>query len=74
MFLLNQEGKYLAINPAFEKLTGYTQAELVSMSIGTITHPDDSVAVKLALKKTSVKDVLSHAGEYRIICKSGQQK
>ena len=54
--------------------TVYSIPCLVSMPIGTITHPDDSVAVKLAIKETSVKGVFSHSGEYRIICKNGQQK
>lgn len=44
-------------------MTGYAQTELISMPIGTLTHPDDSVAVKQALRKTSVKDVLSHSGD-----------
>jgi PAS domain S-box-containing protein len=35
------EGRLLDVNPAFAELLGYRRDELVGMSVGDITHPED---------------------------------
>ncbi|MEP6984640.1 MAG: PAS domain S-box protein, partial [Chloroflexota bacterium] len=39
--LANAKGYIVSVNPAFEQLLGYTQAEYQKMTIGDVTHPDD---------------------------------
>jgi len=44
-------GRYLRVNPAFCALTGYTEAELLGMTVADLTHPEDREA-DLALRRT----------------------
>lgn len=37
----DSDGRYLTVNPAYEKFLGYSASELVSKSILDLTHPDD---------------------------------
>jgi PAS domain S-box-containing protein len=49
LMLLNKEGKYIAINPGYNKITGYSEEEMKNKSIGLITHPDDKPKIKEAM-------------------------
>jgi PAS domain S-box-containing protein len=42
--LTGSHGRYLAANPAFQRMTGYSEAELCSRSSVDITHEDDRAA------------------------------
>lgn len=35
------DGRFLAVNPAFRRITGYSESQLLSMRYQDITHPDD---------------------------------
>ena len=64
------------VNPAFEKLTGYTSEELYSkdFNIWNIIHPDD---IKLIKKKEEARrkgEEISSRYEFRIIAKEGEIK
>ena len=39
--LVGSDGRYVAVNPAFQKMTGYSEAELLRLSPADITHEDD---------------------------------
>ena len=39
--LASPEGRWLRVNPAFCKLTGYSEAELLRRTIQDVTHPED---------------------------------
>jgi diguanylate cyclase (GGDEF)-like protein/PAS domain S-box-containing protein len=39
--LASPDGRWLRVNPAFERLTGYTQAELHAQDCHRITYPED---------------------------------
>jgi PAS domain S-box-containing protein len=39
--LIAPDGRVLAVNPAMEKLAGYSEAELIALGGQQITHPDD---------------------------------
>ncbi len=60
MALISLEGRYERVNPAMCALTGYTATELVHLTIGDITHPDDvagdlaAVAALVAGERDSV--------------------
>ncbi|ACK67425.1 multi-sensor hybrid histidine kinase [Rippkaea orientalis PCC 8801] len=38
-----QTGRFLQVNPAFCRLTGYTEAELLTLTIDDLNHPDDRI-------------------------------
>jgi PAS domain S-box-containing protein len=42
--LTGSHGRYVAANPAFQRMTGYSEAELRSRSSADITHEDDRAA------------------------------
>ncbi|MGQ9837173.1 MAG: PAS domain S-box protein [Cyanobacteriota bacterium] len=42
IFIANQDGHYLKVNPALEEMLGYGAAELASMSFLDFTHPEDA--------------------------------
>ena len=39
--LVGSDRRYVAANPAFQKMTGYSEAELLRLSPADITHEDD---------------------------------
>ncbi|MEP6900404.1 MAG: PAS domain S-box protein [Actinomycetota bacterium] len=41
MALINPDGKCLAVNNSISQITGYSKEELLQMTFGDITHPDD---------------------------------
>lgn len=41
MAILSLEGKWLKVNPALSRITGYTEEELLSLSFQEITYPED---------------------------------
>ncbi|MCP3707124.1 PAS domain S-box protein [Paraburkholderia sp. CNPSo 3274] len=41
IMLLRRRGRYLATNPAFQRMVGYSSAELKNLSATDITHPED---------------------------------
>lgn len=41
MAIISPEGRPLRINPAFCRLSGYTEAEAMQMNVLAVTHPDD---------------------------------
>ena len=43
------DGRYVAANPAFQKMTGYSEAELRNLSPLDITHEDDRAAAAAIL-------------------------
>jgi PAS domain S-box-containing protein len=45
--LTNTHGRYVAANPAFQKMTGYSEAELCNCSPADLTHEDDRSATEM---------------------------
>ncbi|MBN8697637.1 MAG: PAS domain S-box protein [Bacteroidetes bacterium] len=41
IYTISKEGKFISLNPAFEKLSGYTIDEFVGRSFVELVHPDD---------------------------------
>ena len=39
--LVNLEGRFLKVNPAFCRLVGYVEPEMLALDFQTITHPED---------------------------------
>jgi len=40
VFVVNEEGRYLEVNPAASQITGYSEAELLTLSITDLQPPD----------------------------------
>ena len=68
---LDVEGRFLAVNPAFSRLTGYGVEELASKTLAEITHPDDVEADGSHERRLLAGDVSSYCVEKRCIRKDG---
>jgi PAS domain S-box-containing protein len=68
------EGKFLKVNPACEKILGYTQKELLDLGWNKLVHPDDvektNEEVEKQLKGSS--STVNFINRYR--CKDGSYK
>lgn len=70
LFML-QDGKFVLVNPQFEKSTGYTTEELIGMESILLVHPDDRDIVKRhAIEMLKGKRSIPY--EYRAIRKNGE--
>jgi PAS domain S-box-containing protein len=65
-------GRYVRVNPAFLRLTGYSEAEIGARTIGDLAHPDD-VAAAWHVFEELVQGRRSHADvESRMQRRNGQ--
>jgi len=70
--LTDSEGRHVEVNPAWQKILGYSNEELSRMSFTEFTYPDD-VAADVELYKELLAGRRDHYQmEKRYICKSGQ--
>ena len=70
--LVLPEGRFLAINSAFCKFTGYSEAELLTMKIQNITHPDDLHNTSENRRRLLIGETNFYQVEKRCITKSGE--
>ena len=67
---LNSKGYFETANPAWESVLGWTEEEVVSMSIFDLLHPDDLEHTRAGFELTQVgQPALRFANRYR--CKDG---
>jgi len=71
MSIANFEGRYLEVNEAFCRMTGYSQAELLARNYQTLTHPDDVVASIDIIDKLRRKEVPGFVLDKRHVRKDG---
>jgi PAS domain S-box-containing protein len=70
---LNSKGYFETANPAWESVLGWTEAEVVSMSIFELLHPDDLEHTRAGFELTQVgQPALRFANRYR--CKDGSYR
>ncbi len=43
MVVVSSEGRFLEVNPAFCNMLGYSEAELLQLSVLDVTHPDEKI-------------------------------
>jgi PAS domain S-box-containing protein len=72
MILAGQDGQILTVNDALGQLVGYSEAELGSMKLGDIFHPDDLEADRKSSEQLFRGDVTSFAAEMRFKRKDGR--
>src|SRR5271165_1810197 len=70
---LNSKGYFETANPAWERVLGWTEEEVVSMSIFDLLHPDDLEHTRAGFELTQVgQPALRYANRYR--CKDGSYR
>jgi PAS domain S-box-containing protein len=70
---LNSKGYFETANPAWESVLGWTEAEVVSMSIFELLHPDDLEHTRAGFELTQAgQPALRFANRYR--CKDGSYR
>ena len=66
------DGYFKRLNPAFQKILGYTPEELMAQPILEFVHPDDRVRTIQELSTSTRDSVISF--ENRYVCKDGTSK
>lgn len=59
------------VNPAYCRMTGYTEEELLRMKVVDLTHPDDIQEDALLIEEIRQKKRTEYTREKRYICKNG---
>ena len=72
MCLVSPQGRFLSVNAALTRMLEYAKDELLSMSFGDVTHPDDLSASKEWVDKLLAGGESTMDLEKRYIRKSGQ--
>jgi PAS domain S-box-containing protein len=71
--IANTEGYFLRVNPAIEKILGYTREELMAKRFLDFVHPDDLTRTLEAVSAlASQRDLVSFENRYR--CKDGSYR
>ena len=70
--LTDSQGRYIAANPAFQRMTGYSEAELLKLSPLDITHEDDRAAAAARLAARAAGEPYPQHVEKRIRGKDGR--
>jgi len=68
--IANTEGYFLRLNPAWEKVLGYSRKELMANRFLNFVHPDDLAGTQEAVSKLASQRELIHF-ENRYRCKDG---
>ncbi len=71
--VIGMDGYFKYVNPAWEKLLGYTEKELLSKPILELIHPDDHTKNNEQLARLSKGEITKNF-EIRIICKDSTIK
>ncbi len=70
--LTDTRGRYVAVNAAYQKMTGYSEAELVGLSPLDITHEEDRPASEAVLKAHALGRLHRIRLEKRFRTKTGE--
>lgn len=68
--VISADGTIAALNPAFERMTGFPRAEWLGKPFGEILHPDDVVRARTAFELIIAGETRTPA-EYRVRSKNG---
>jgi PAS domain S-box-containing protein len=72
MALTSPDLKLQRVNPAYCRLVGYTEAELVGRSVQELTHPEDRTSTQSAVDLVTQESARSLRFEKRYITKDGR--
>jgi PAS domain S-box-containing protein len=68
--IVHLDGRFQRVNPAFQKVLGYSEEELLARSIFELVHPDDREKTKSGYVKLGTGEPVRHM-ENRLGCKDG---
>ncbi|WP_416674288.1 PAS domain-containing protein [Egbenema bharatensis] len=71
MALIGLEGRWLKVNPALCEIVGYSEADLLTTSPQTITHPDDLESDRPLLEQLLQGEIRSYDVEKRYFHRQG---
>ena len=71
IYSLSEDGKITSLNPAFEKITGWSRAKWLGKPFTPLVHPDDLPLAMEAFQKT-LRGETPPLHELRILSKSGE--
>lgn len=71
MALLELDGQWLQVNTALCQILGYSEAELLSTTVRTLTHPDDFSADRVHWQQLSQGELATYAMQQRYFHKQG---
>lgn len=72
MALVNNEFRFISVNPALTNMLGYTESELQNFIFVDITHPEDIEKNLLNVQKLLNQEISVYKTEKRYIRKDGQ--
>lgn len=65
------DGKFLRVNPALCELLGYSEEEMLSTDVQSLTHPDDLIESQIQMDLLMANDIPSYQMEKRYIRANG---
>lgn len=71
---MDSSGRFLETNMAYTTITGYSQAELLTMSCSELTHPNDRAQCRPLIDQLFKSEQASLYLEKRYRCKDGRDK
>ncbi|MFA6297443.1 MAG: PAS domain S-box protein, partial [Candidatus Paceibacterota bacterium] len=71
--LTGSDSRFFKVNPAFCKMLGFTEAELLTKKFSDITHPDNVKADMESVPKMISGEMSNYQTEKRYIKKNGQE-
>ena len=74
MIFILQGTRYVYVNPAAERVTGYTGAELLAMNYWDIAHPDFKELIRRRGERRQLGRKVTGWYEYKIIAKGGEER
>jgi PAS domain S-box-containing protein len=73
MAITDPHGRFLQVNPAYYRITGYTAEELYATDVPAITHPDDLQEHLRQRERMLADEIPSFVIEERYVRKDGSQ-
>jgi diguanylate cyclase (GGDEF)-like protein/PAS domain S-box-containing protein len=73
MAIVSIDGRWLKVNPALSRITGYSEAELQGMTFQDLTHPEDREIAPERLQKLLEGECESYQIEKRYLHKDGHE-
>jgi PAS domain S-box-containing protein len=71
--IVRLDGRFQRVNPAFEKVLGFSQDELLAMSLFDLIHPDDRAATESGYERLSIGEPTTLM-DNRLRCKDGSYR
>ncbi|MCX7861645.1 MAG: PAS domain S-box protein [Bacteroidales bacterium] len=69
-----QDNKFVFLNQATEKITGFTQEELFTMNFWDVVHPDHREMVKERGQRRLAGEPMPNTYEFKILRKDGEER